>query len=309
MTTQAPPEARGTTATWLQAARVQSWMIASISVFAGAAVAWWEGHASAVVWLAWMSAVAAQAGTNLTNVSFNYKAGTAARPGAHLDAQGSSAPVRAGLLSRGHVRHGAYLMFAVAIVAGVCAALLVDARLLWLGLGGVLAGYFYAAPPLRLAYRALGVATVFLFFGLGMVVGTHFIAARTITGGAWAVAIAVGLLAADVMHTNDLRDFNGDVANGKRTLSALIGRPAASALLAAMVLGAYLVIVGAVWRQLLPRTALLVVASAPLAVRQLRLVMRERDPARLNGAWFLGVKLHTTFGVLLILGLLLARDA
>jgi 1,4-dihydroxy-2-naphthoate octaprenyltransferase len=306
MTTQAYPETHVSVVVWLQTARVQSWAIATISVLAGAAVAWWQGHASAVNWLAWITAVAAQAGTNLTNVSFNYKAGAVAKRGAHVDPNGSSAAVRAGVLTPMQVRAGATVMFTIAAVAGVAATVLVDPRLLWLGVAGIGAGYFYAAPPLRLAYRALGVVTVFLFFGLAMVLGTYFIAARTLSPGVWAVAMSVGLLAADVMHTNDLRDYDGDVSHGKRTLSAIIGRDAANLLLLAMVVAAYGIVLAAALAGALPKTTLLVFASMPLAVKQLRLVFRERDPGVLNGAWFLGVKLHTAFGVLLIAGLVLA---
>jgi 1,4-dihydroxy-2-naphthoate octaprenyltransferase len=95
MSTSAQATSRRTTATavWLQTMRVKSLLISTFSVAAGAAVAWWEGHTNPMLVLAWLAAVAAQAGTNLINVSYNYKAGAAARPGALVDPQGSSAPV------------------------------------------------------------------------------------------------------------------------------------------------------------------------------------------------------------------------
>ena len=287
-------------ALWLQTSRVKSLLISTISVATGAAVAWWQGHLSAHLVLAWLAAVAAQAGTNLMNVSYNWKAGAGAPGGALVDPRGSSAPVRAGLLSAGDVRRGAYVCFAVSVLAGAALAWLVDLRLLWLGVPGLLAGYFYAAPPVRLAYLGLGVIMVFVFMGPAMVAGSYWVATGRVSGGAWAAAIAVGLTAAAVMHVNDVRDFAGDVAHRKRTLSTMIGRAGASWLMALMLAGAYGAVVVAVMRRALPVATLAVLVSLPMAAKLARLVFAERDPVRLNEAWFLGVRLHTAFGVLLV---------
>jgi 1,4-dihydroxy-2-naphthoate octaprenyltransferase len=297
---------RTSAAVWLQTMRVKSLLISTFSVAAGAAVAWWEGHTSPMLALAWLAAVAAQAGTNLINVSYNYKAGTGVRPGALVDPRGSSAPVRAGLLTAEQVRRGALVCFAISVAAGAMLAWRVDPRLLWLGVPGLFAGYFYAAPPLRLAYVGLGVITVFAFMGPAMVAGSYWVAVGRVSAGAWAAAVAVGLTAAAVMHVNDVRDFAGDVAHGKRTLSTMIGRAGASWLMALMLVGAYASIVAAAATRVLPPAALAVLLSAPLAVRMTRLVFVERDPVRLNEAWFLGVKLHTAFGALLVGALLMA---
>jgi hypothetical protein len=52
---------------------------------------------------------------------------------------------------------------------------------------------------------------------------------------------------------------------------------------------------------------LLVLVTVPGAVRQSQLVIRQRDPVVLNGAWFMSVKLLTQFGALFIAALLIAR--
>ena len=64
--------------------------------------------------------------------------------------------------------------------------------------------------------------------------------------------------------------------------------------------------IGGVLGGLLPWTALAAVITAPGAVSLARRVARERDAARLNEAWFLGVRLHARFGVLLVAALLVA---
>ena len=289
---------------WLQTSRVNSLLISTISVLTGAALAWRDGAATSLVALAWLSAVAAQAGTNLMNVSWNYKAG--ARAPRAVDPRGSSAPVRGGLLTPEQVRRAAHLCFTVALVSGGMLVWRVDPRLMWLGLPGVLAGYFYASPPIRLAYLGLGVPTVFAFMGPAMVVGTYWLGAHATTPGAWAAACAVGLTAAAVMHVNDVRDFDSDVAVGKRSLARLVGPFGARLLMAAMIVGAYGAILAGVLCHWLPFGALAVGLSVPLAVQMLRIVFLNHDAVRLNDAWLAGVKLHTAFGVLLLLSLVWA---
>ena len=253
--------------------------------------------------------MAVQAGTNLTNVYYNYKAAApaAARPSSSaFDPQGSSAPVRTGVLSPASVHRAAYVCFAVGVVAGLVLTGLYGWRILAMGVPGLLAGYFYAAPPVRLAYLGLGVVTVFLFMGPVMVIGTYWVQSGMVSPSAALASVPIGLFAAGIMHINDVRDFASDVAHGKRTLSIAVGRVGASWLLIGMQGTAYLALLVAVIQGLLPWPVLITFATVPVAIRQSRLVVRERDPMILNGAWFLGIRLHLQFGVLFILGLLIA---
>jgi 1,4-dihydroxy-2-naphthoate octaprenyltransferase len=273
-------------------------------VLAGAAVAIGTGHYEwTPLWLCWLASVAVQAGTNLTNVYFNYKA---VSPGDQPDPHGSSAVIQLGWLTRREVRTASLVCFAVGLIVGLALTWLRGWPILLLGLPGAAAGYFYAAPPLRLAYKAMGVITVFVFMGPVMIAGTCFAMSGAIPPGVWAVAIAVGLMAAGVMHINDLRDFEGDRRHGKRTLTTLLGRPGSRRLLLAMDVTAYLSIVTAAIAGVLPWFTLLVVVSIPRAISQLRLVFRETEAAKLNPAWTRSVQLHLEFGAALIAGLMIA---
>jgi 1,4-dihydroxy-2-naphthoate polyprenyltransferase len=294
----------GRLAIWLQTLRLKSLAISSIGVATGAAVALDEGFLSWRTLVAWVGAVAIQAGTNLINVAHNYKT---ADLGSAMDPLGSSAPVRTGQLDPDHVRRGAWLAFAIGSVAGLTLVALCGWPILLVGVPAVLAGYSYGAPPLRLAYRGLGVVTVFVFMGPVMVIGSYFVAALRLSTVALAVSIPVGLLAAAIMHTNDLRDFDSDVANGKRTLATRLGRRPAILALAAMVAVAYVTIVLAALLHVVPLLTTIVLMTLPAAVRLARAAWTSPDSANLNAAWFMGVRLHTQFGVLLVLALVLAR--
>lgn len=294
---------RSRLAVWLQLTRVGSLTISGIAVFVGGSVALVEGHWTPRIFLALLGAVALQVGTNLTNVSFNWKA-VGVPPDHPSDLRGSSAPVQLGLVSSREVRRVAYAAFAVGAAVGLWLVALVGWPILLFGIPGLAVGFFYSAPPIRLAYLALGVVAVFFCIGPGMVIGSYYTVAGSVSPAAVLASIPVGLLAAGVMHTNDLRDHEGDLRHGKTTLSTLLGRRASSHLLLSIVGGAYLVVLVGTVVGLLPWPVVATVLTLPLAVKQLRLVYRERDPVKLNEAWGLGVRLLTGFGVLLVVGLL-----
>ena len=290
---------------WLQACRVNSLAISSIGVMVGTVVAWWFGHFYlAGFLLAWLGSVMIQAGTNLTNVYYNYKAANATEDPAAYDPRGSSAVIRKGLLAPNAVRNGGLVCFAIGIFCGLVLAWLCGPAILWLGLPAVAAGYFYAGPPIRYGYVALGVVSVFLFMGPVMVGGAFYVSALSFSWSALAAAIAIGLVAAGIMHTNDLRDYDTDVLHGKKTLATIFGRRGACYLLAAMDAAAFVVIVGAALTHRLPWGALLVLLAIPQAIRQVRMVFGELSAAVLHQVWLRGVQLHTQFGLALMLGIL-----
>jgi 1,4-dihydroxy-2-naphthoate polyprenyltransferase len=294
---------RSRMAVWFQLTRVGSLTISGIAVFVGASIALMEGLWSPRIFLALIGAIALQVGTNLTNVSFNWKA-VGVAPNHPSDLRGSSAPVQLGIVKPEEVRRVAFAAFGVGALVGLWLVSLVGWPILLFGIPGLLVGFFYSAPPVRLSYLAMGVVSVFLCIGPGMVLGSYYTVTGTLSTAAVLVSIPVGLLAAGIMHTNDLRDHEGDVRHGKRTLSTVLGREASSHLLLGMVAGAYVAVLVGVERGLLPWPVLATLLTLPLAVKQIRLVYREGEPLKLNEAWTMGVQLLTGFGVLLVLGLL-----
>ncbi|HYL37346.1 MAG TPA: 1,4-dihydroxy-2-naphthoate octaprenyltransferase [Bryobacteraceae bacterium] len=291
---------------WLQACRVNSLAISSIGVMVGTAVAARAGyfHLGRFL-LAWLASVLVQAGTNLTNVYYNYKAASASADPASFDPRGSSSVIRLGLLTSAQVRRGGLLAFAAGIACGLALTWICGLTILWIGLAAVAAGYFYAGPPIRYGYLALGVVSVFVFMGPAMVCGASYVQSLAFSAGSLAAAIPIGLLAAGIMHTNDLRDYDTDVKHQKRTLATILGRRGAGYALALMDAVAFGVIVAAAAARLLPWPVLLVLLAIVPAAKQVRMVFRELDTRQLHQVWLLGVKLHTQFGLLLIIGTIL----
>ena len=293
---------------WMQAVRVRSLIISSVSVFVGGALAYNYGHFDLLrLFLAWLCAVAVQSGTNLTNVHYNYK--TRGRGAAldHIDPRGSTVVVEQGLLTSAKVWTGALVAFALGVASGLILISMTSWWLLLVGLAGTIAGYSYAGPPLRLSYFGMGVPTVFIFMGPAMVSGTFYAMAGSVSWGALAASISVGLMAANILHINDIRDLETDVSHHKHTITTLVGRRGAVALLVSSEIVAYVVITSAALAGVLPWAVLFTLVTLLRAIPLARTVSAETTQDGLHIAWVLGVRLHMEFGVVLILSLIAAR--
>ncbi|NLC53131.1 MAG: prenyltransferase [Firmicutes bacterium] len=91
-------------------------------------------------------------------------------------------------------------------------------------LAGLVLGYFYSAPPLRLAATGLGELCVGLAFGPFLVVGTTAVFTGRFLSTALFVSLPVGILITTVILINELPDLESDRQVGKGTLVVRLGR-------------------------------------------------------------------------------------
>lgn len=287
---------------WIQAIRAPSLSAAAIPVLLGVAVAARDGFFSAGrMILALVGAMAIQAGTNLINDYYDH------RSGADSEASlGPSMVIQRGLLSADQVWRGGIVAFALGAIVGLTLVFLCGWPILALGIPSVLAGYFYTASPVSLAYVALGELTVFIFMGPVIVVGAYYVMALQFSSAALWASIPLGFLVAGILHANNVRDIESDTRHGKRTVATILGRTGANNELVALDVAAYATTVVAVLTHKLPWIALMVFVTVPRAIDQLRIVMRESEPKKLNLALFRSVQLHMEFGLLMIAAFLIA---
>jgi 1,4-dihydroxy-2-naphthoate polyprenyltransferase len=92
-----------------------------------------------------------------------------------------------------------------------------------LGIGAVIAAIKYTVGNNPYGYRGLGDISVFLFFGLIGVLGTHFLHTGYLNPWHALPAAAIGLLSAGVLNLNNLRDYESDKQANKRTLVVWMG--------------------------------------------------------------------------------------
>jgi len=253
MTATAP----GPTARWVAGARPRTLPASIVPVVVGAAVsrpaptAWGRLALCAVV------ALALQVATNYSN---DYADGVR---GTDEQRVGPLRLTASGLASPGAVRAAAMCAFGVAAGAGLWLAALTSWWLLVVGALAILAGWGYTGGPKPYGYFGLGEVFVFVFFGLVATAGTSYCLTLRVTSLALVAGSAMGLLACALLGANNLRDVDGDVVAGKRTLAVRLGRRRGGDLYVAMVIAAFACGAAcAAWRP----GALAILLAAPLAV-------------------------------------------
>jgi 1,4-dihydroxy-2-naphthoate octaprenyltransferase len=285
---------------WLLAVRPKTLSISVVPVLVGTALAW--GESGRIAWLpalaALWAALCIQAGTNLHNDAADFDRGT--------DTPERLGPKRVtaeGWLSSSVVRRAAAVCFGVAILAGTYLVWVGGWPILALGLLSVLMGYAYTGGPLPIAYSGLGELFVWLFFGLGAVLGSHYLQTSHFTWATVLVASAIGMLAAAVLVVNNYRDMDSDRRVGKHTLAVRLGRTGTQLEYGALLLGAFICL--ALASAELGRAAWLPWLVAPWAVVLLRRFLREPPGPVFNVLLAQTAQLQLAVGVLLSLGLLL----
>jgi 1,4-dihydroxy-2-naphthoate octaprenyltransferase len=291
---------------WWEIVRPFSFTASVLPITAGAAVAFEQGRMNWWLFLvALVAGVALHVGTNVVNEIYDVRLGVDS-----ITSPRASKAILKGRVSEREAFAVAFSAFGLAVLLGIVLLLVRGLPIVGLGLLGLLAGYFYTAPPFQYKYRALGLPLVFLLMGPLMVVGSYF----AITGGFDArllvVSIPVGLLVTAILHGNEWRDITEDTRYGFSTLSSRVGRANAHWIYVMLVLGAYVAIGLGVMVDAVPKAALLTLLSLPLVAWVLRSAElgaagNLRAIAKID---LMTARLHSAFGALLVVGLLAASS-
>lgn len=288
---------------WLEASRPFSFTASVTPVLIGTVLAVMDGpFLFGRFLLALIGSLFIQVGTNMINDYYDYVNGVDTP-----ETLGPSQVIQRGLLSADEMYWGGIVTFAIGSVCGLILVALCGWPILALGLVSVLAGYFYTAKPLSLAYIALGEATVFIFMGPVIVVGAYFVQREMFTLSSFLISLPVGCLVAAILHANNIRDLQSDKERSKHTLATVIGREAACWELAGLVYGAFVITVLLVLLGYAPWPVLLTFATLRHALPAVRIPFASDKVEDVNAALLCTVKLHLEYGVLLIVGLLLSR--
>lgn len=159
------------------------------------------------------------------------------------------------------------------------------------GLGLVL-GFFYSAPPLRLSYHGLGEAVIGTVFGPLVVIGVYMAATGGVDHYIWLVALALGLLVTNIVYTHSFLDLEADRFAGKRTLAGLLwSQKARLVCTGALCFGPFvLILVGMTWGWLGISWLIPLICPLPLALALYR-SMREfvrRPGGAVERRWWYG---------------------
>ena len=175
---------------------------------------------------------------------FDYDSGTDLAVAAEdrTDFSGGKRVLVDALLSRSQTWGMAFGFGAAALVLGTAVVFLREPLAFWIGAIGVLLGWSYHGPPLRLAYRGLGELDVVLCYGPLIVLSTYLIQAGTLSWPAFWLSLPLGLLVAAFLWVNEFPDYLADAGAGKRNLIVRLGRRRASRILPVIYFSAFAIL-------------------------------------------------------------------
>jgi 1,4-dihydroxy-2-naphthoate octaprenyltransferase len=243
---------------------------------------------------------------NLFNDYFDWTSGTDEGNNDYfLPFSGGSRSIELGLITPRKLFVAASVALAAAAACGAALALMDRPLVLAFGAVGALSGFFYTAPPLRLAARrGLGELFVGLNFGPLMTAGAAYALRGTLLPEDFLVGIPMGLLTTAILWVNEIPDTPADVRAGKVHLVATLGVSRARWGYVSLLVAAFGAAVGLALAGIVPMGSLLVLLAAPVAAWTAVKVVRHYADRSLAKASAGTIGLHLLAGLLTCAGLL-----
>lgn len=210
---------------------------------------------------------------------------------------GGSRVIQAGLVSS----HKAATLGTLFLLTGVLMGLYIHSQVDGLGLPlliglGVFLGFFYTAPPFKLANRGFGEPAVAIGFSLYLY-AAYYIQTRQFTIEMVVASLPLAILIMLVLFINEFGDYNADAKVGKRTWVVRLGKDNAIKLYQNLILLTHVLVLGValfnIW-------ALLGLFSLPLALKAIKHAREHyHDTFQLLPANFATIFTHLSTGILL----------
>jgi 1,4-dihydroxy-2-naphthoate octaprenyltransferase len=277
------------------------------------AAAWVASRPDAPDAFPWLHFGLVMAGTALLHLAantfndyFDWTSGTDQENNDYfLPFSGGSRSIELGLITPRRL----FVLASVALLgAAACGAVLaaLDRPLvLAFGAVGALSGFFYTAPPLRLAARrGLGELFVGLNFGPLMTAGAAYALRGTLVPEDFLIGIPMGLLTTAILWVNEFPDTPADVRAGKVHLVAVLGLARARWGYVVLIAAAYATAAALAVAGVAPQGTLLVLLALPVAAWTSSMVVRRYADRSLAKASAGTIGLHVLSGLLTAAGLL-----
>jgi len=291
---------------WIIKTRAPFFTAAIVPVLLGTAIAW-ARTGTFNLWvflLTLVGAICLHAGTNMTNDYFDHTWGSDEINTEFANPfTGGSRLIQMGIVEpKVFLRQGIGFFVAGSLI-GLVLVFTRGLPVLWLGLIGVFCGYFYTAPPLRLAGTGLGEILIGLCFGPLMALGSAYTQTQALSWEPIFASLPVGLLIALVVWINQFQDMRADAAVGKKHWVVRLGRRRAATAYGVLLAGVYVSLAAGVLFAGVTPFALLGLLTLPIAVRAYGVARVSYDqPQELVPANAATIKIHLWTGLLITLG-------
>ena len=253
-------------------------------------------------------ALLAHAGINVLNDYYDALNGTDANNTERIfPFTGGSRFIQNGVLSLRETAVFGVLLIVVVVAAGLWLVTVSVPGLLWIGAAGLVIGWAYSAPPLKLNGRGMGEISVWAGFAL-IAVGADFVQRGKFSTLPLIAVAGYALLVTNILYINQFPDRRADQAAGKHHWVVRLGPARARWGYLGIALGAYAWLVGAVIFGLLRWPVLVALLPAIMSERASRDLLRHADsPARLTTAIKLTIGAASLHGILLAVSLVAAH--
>jgi 1,4-dihydroxy-2-naphthoate octaprenyltransferase len=181
-------------------------------------------------------------GSNVMNDYFDVKDGTdGANNDYFLQLSGGSRAIELGLITLEGTKRLGLSLLGVALLIGIYLTYATGWITFLLGMAGLLIGYLYTAPPVRLvARRGLGELGIALAFGPLVTAGIVYVMTQQLDPIAFLVGLPVGLLTANILLINEFPDAASDAKTGKNHLVVTFGKKKSTFIYLGILLMAFL---------------------------------------------------------------------
>jgi 1,4-dihydroxy-2-naphthoate octaprenyltransferase len=294
-----------TFSSWFMATRPQFVTVIILPILLGTAIAW---HLQAVFLplyfgLSLLAGIFTHAGINVLNDYFDHLNKSDEFNKTPLTPfAGGSRMIQNGHFSATETFRYGILLLIIAVSIGLFLIWVRGLGLLWIGLIGVLSGYFYSAPPFSFQSRGLGEILVGINFGLLAVLGAFYVQTQTLTLTAVIAALPVSFLVAAILYINEFPDYAADKKAGKNTLIVRLGKVRARSIYVLLIGLSFVAVVLGVVYESLPLFSLVSLLALPLGFLAIKTLYGFYDDSiALIPAIKNTIMLHTLVSVLLIL--------
>jgi len=245
-------------------------------------------------------ALVAHAGVNVLNDYYDAQIGTDEINVERIfPFTGGSRFIQNGVLSLAQTGWFGAALFGVVIAAGLLLIARSGAGLFWIGAAGLVIGWAYSAPPLKVASRGLGEICVAAGFAL-IVVGTDYVQRAHFASLPWIAAVPYALLVTNLLYINQFPDREADRRSGKWQLVVRLGPARARWGYLIIGAGAYAWLALAVLAGALPSWGwVALLAAIPSALAGRELWRHAAQPARLARGIKLTIVAAIAHGLLL----------
>jgi 1,4-dihydroxy-2-naphthoate octaprenyltransferase len=174
--------------------------------------------------LALFGIMALHAGANITNDYFDSASGNDWVNKNITPFSGGRQFIQQGILSPNTTLLTGIFFFAIGGILGIIILLLTHSVfILIIGLAGILGGFFYAAPPVKLGYRGVGEFVIAFLFGILPVYGSYYLQTGKIDYLPLSAGCVIGILIFLVIFANEFPDLAADSQANKKTLVVRYG--------------------------------------------------------------------------------------